>query len=514
MSLLAGSGLATRSRLSRLQTTRVAALLAGPASRLSLVPPRAPGARRPVPADSVAAFRIAFGVLAAFAAIRFLANGWVTELYLAPRSHLTYLGFGWVQPLPAPWMHLMVAAVGAAGVAIALGWRYRLACWSFLCGFAYLEAIDATLYLNHYWFVSLCALLLAILPAHHHWSLDARAGRVQHSERVPSAVLWALRAQVGVVYVFAGLAKLNADWLGSALPLQIWLADRSDTWLVGPLLDEPWLAFAASWAAATFDCTIVGWLLWRRSRPWAYAVLVIFHAATWMLFAIGVFPWVMIAAALIFFEPNWPRQLVERTHPWRERVTERAAHASQPVAVTSPSAPLRDPSLPVPPDSRPTRRSANACPRLGRAVLVALAALAVVQLALPLRHLAYPGDVRWTEEGYWGAWRVMLTDKAAHLEFEVTDPATGHRWIVGPDIVLEDWQIERAGGHPDLIVATAHLVADKYRLSGVTDVEVRADAWVSMNGRSAQRIIDPTVDLAAQSRTLTPAPWILQPDDW
>ena len=454
--------------------------------RLSLL---ATAARRAVSADSVAVFRIAFGVLAAFAAIRFLANGWVNQLYLAPRAHLTYPGFGWVQPLPAPWMHLVVAAVGAAGVAIALGWRYRLACWSYLCGFAYLEAIDATLYLNHYWFVSLCALLLAIVPAHHHWSLDARADRVRRSARVPAGVVWALRAQVGVVYVFAGLAKLNADWLSSALPLRIWLADRSDIWLVGPLLDEPWLAFAASWGAAAFDCTIVGWLLWRRSRPWAYAVLVMFHVATWMLFAIGVFPWVMIAAALVFFDPDWPRQLAARCRALR-------AH------------------LPVQPESRLVRRAADTCPRLGRAALVALAALAVVQLALPLRHLAYPGDVRWTEEGYWGAWRVMLTDKAAHLEFEVTDPATGHRWIVGPDIVLEDWQIERASGHPDLIVATAHLVADQYRHSGVTDVEVRADAWVSMNGRPAQRIIDPTVDLAAQSRTLAPAPWILQPDDW
>lgn len=456
--------------------------LAGP--RLHSAEAIATAARRAVSADSVAVFRIAFGVLTAFVAIRFLANGWVTELYLAPRSHLAYSGFGWVQPLPAPWMHLVVAAVGAAGVAIALGWRYRLACWSFLCGFAYLEAIDATLYLNHYWFVSLCALLLAILPAHHHWSLDARAGRVRRSARVPAGVVWALRAQVGIVYVFAGIAKLNADWLGSAQPLQIWLADRSDVWLVGPLLDEPWLAFAASWGAAAFDCTIVGWLLWRRSRPWAYAVLVIFHIATWILFAIGVFPWVMIAAALVFFDPDWPRRLVART------------------------------PLPVRPDARRAMCSAATCPRIGRAALVALAALAVVQLALPLRHLAYPGDVRWTEEGYWGAWRVMLTDKAAHLEFEVTDPTTGHRWIVGPDIVLEDWQIERAGGHPDLIVATARLVADQYRRSGVTDVEVRADAWVSMNGRPAQRIIDPTVDLAAQSRTLAPAPWILQPDDW
>ena len=439
----------------------------------------ATAARRAVSADSVAVFRVAFGVITALAAVRFLANGWVDQLYLMPRAHVTYPGFGWVRPIPAPWLHLVVAVVGASSVAIALGWRYRLACWSFLGGFAYLEAIDSTLYLNHYWFVSLCALLLALLPAHHHWSLDARGGWVQRSAVVPAGVVWVLRAQVGIVYVFAGLAKLNADWLGSALPLRFWLADRSDIWLIGPLLNEPWVTFAASWGAAFFDCTIVFWLLWHRSRPWAYAVLVVFHVATWMLFAIGVFPWVMIAAALIFFPPNWPRRL---------RAMRLLPSGSPPQCSAAPAT----------------------CPQISRLALAALAVLAVVQLALPLRHWAYPGDVRWTEEGYWGAWRVMLTDKAAHVEFRVADPASGRQWQVGPEMVLTDWQAERAGGNPDLIAATADLIADHYRNLGMERVQVYADAWVSMNGQPAQRIIDPAVDLAAQPRTLAPAPWIVR----
>ena len=476
-------------------------------------------AGRGTSADSVAAFRIAFGAVSAFAAIRFLASGWVGQLYLSPRAHLTYPGFGWVQPLPAPWMHLVVAVIGAAGVAIALGWRFRLACWVFLCSFAYVELIDATLYLNHYWFVTLCALLLALLPAHHRWSLDARAGRVRAGALVPVGVIWTLRAQVAVVYLFAGIAKLNAEWLGSALPLRLWLADRADLAVVGPLLDEPWIAYAASWASAAFDCTIVFWLLWRRSRPWAFAAVVVFHFVTGALFAIGVFPLVMVAAALIFFEPDWPRRLAARVHLLRRRVggiagSESTEHTTQPASVSLLPLPLRDPPLPVPPDFRPAIRAADPRPRLGRGTLVALAALALMQLALPLRHLTYAGDVRWTEEGYWGAWRVMLTDKAAALEFRVTDPTAGSRWQVGPELVLEDWQTERASGHPDLIVATAHLIAARYRDRGVEPVQVYADAWVSMNGRPASRIIDPTVDLAAQPRTLGPAPWILEPGDW
>jgi hypothetical protein len=40
-------------------------------------------------------------------------------------------------------------------------------------------------------------------------------------------------------------------------------------------------------------------------------------------------------------------------------------------------------------------------------------------------------------------------------------------------------------------------------------MEVRAQAMTSLNGRERQLLVDPTADLAAQPRRLTPAPWIL-----
>jgi hypothetical protein len=35
-------------------------------------------------------------------------------------------------------------------------------------------------------------------------------------------------------------------------------------------------------------------------------------------------------------------------------------------------------------------------------------------------------------------------------------------------------------------------------------VQVRADSWVSFNGRPRQRMLDPTVDLAAHDRGIAP----------
>lgn len=438
----------------------------------------ASAARRPVAADSVAVFRIGYGLLVAFSSIRFLAKGWVDALYLDPAHHLTYRWFEWVRPFPAPWMQLHMAALAGLGLCIALGYRHRLAAALFLVGFGYTELIEASLYLNHYWFITLSGALLLLLPVQHHWSLDAAQGRVAACERVAAGTVWALRAQVAVVYVFAGLAKLNPDWLWQAQPLRLWLADRTHVPLVGSLLDESAVAYLSSWSSAAFDCTIVGWLLWRRSRPWAYAVVVVFHLTTGALFRIGVFGWVMIMAALIFFEPDWPRRLAGG-HPGRGR--------------------------------RPLAAAGGSVPQVDRGALTALALLAAAQIVLPLRHYAIDGNVRWTEEGYYLAWRVMLTEKAGHFEFTVTDPVTSRSQVVDPTVVLTDWQVSHAATRPDLIHATAHLVADHERRQGVADPQVRARAWVAMNGRPARQIIDPDVDLAAHPRSSPPAGWILDP---
>lgn len=482
----------------------------------------------------MAVFRIGFGLLVAFSSLRFLWKGWVGALYLAPENHLTYRWFGWVAPLPAPWMHLVVLSLAALGICIALGYRHRLATALFIVGFGYTELIEVSLYLNHYWFITLAAVLLLLLPAHHHWSLDASAGRVASCARAEAWVVWALRAQVGIVYLFAGLAKLNGDWLLHAQPLRLWLADRTHLPVIGPFLDEPLVAYAASWSSAAFDCTIVAWLLWRRSRPWAYAVLVVFHIATWLLFPkIGVFPWVMIFSALVFFPPDWPRQLIGRANTWlansdlsRMRHSEKQfEQSSSDIRLPAGQTALNSESDEVDPlgktqqvagVGRATLNSESDEVRLSsktasvrRPAIALLAIFAAVQVFLPLRHYLEPGNVRWNEQGYYLSWRVMLTEKAGSLEYEVTDPATGRTRLAYPELVLTDWQAAHASTRPDLIHATALLIADHYQQQGIPDAEVRAKSWVSMNGQQAKQFINPTINLAAHPRGDIPQGWIL-----
>src|SRR4051812_10618433 len=74
---------------------------------------------------------------------------------------------------------------------------------------------------------------------------------------VPFGAVVLVCAQVGVVYVFAGLAKLHTDWLLHGLPLRMWLPAHADLAIIGPWLAEPRVAIALSWAGAAFDLLVV-----------------------------------------------------------------------------------------------------------------------------------------------------------------------------------------------------------------------------------------------------------------
>ena len=444
----------------------------------------------PVSPASLAAFRTIFGLLGFIAVLRFVAHGWISEVYVEPVYHLTYLGFGWVQPWPAWGMYLHFALLGVASLGVALGYRYRLSILAFFLLFTYLELIDQTTYLNHYYLVSLLSLIMVFLPMTQTYSLDSRLHRNSESSAgdvpsVPRATFWVLRTQLGLVYVFAGIAKLNTDWLLDAQPLTIWLYNSTDTPLFGALLREPWLPYAMSWAGAIFDLSIVGWLLWAKARPYAYTILVLFHIITALLFpAIGMFPWIMIGATLIFFDAGWPQRLARRLR-WQ-----------QAPPVKSSSDPSRQPGQRVP--LWPTKV----------AFMLAVTFL-VVQVLLPLRHLGYPGNVRWTEEGYHFSWRVLVTEKAGLVRFRVKSSTIDGERLVFPEQYLTATQVERSAYQPDLILATAHIIRDDFTRQGHRSVEVRTDAFVSFNSRPAARLIDPTVDLASIRHGITPKSWVL-----
>ncbi len=415
---------------------------------------------RSVHPGSLVAFRVMFAALLLASTVRFAARGWIASMYVEPAHHFTYHGFSWIRPWPGVGMALHFVALALAAVWLMLGVRPRLAALVVFMLFTYVELLDQAAYLNHYYFVSVIALLLAVIPS--------------EDRPAPAWALYALRLQVGLVYFFAGLAKLRSDWLFEAQPLRTWLAAHGDFPLLGPLFLRPETAYAMSWAGAAFDLCVPFLLLHPRTRPPAFVALLGFHALTGALFPIGMFPWIMSAAALIFFPPDWPRRLARRFR------------------------------TPVPADMS-TVPAASPSPWL----LAGLALHFAAQLLLPLRHHLYPGDHAWTEQGFRFAWHVMLVEKTGVVTYRVHDPASGRRFIVHPEDVLTPQQAKQMAIAPDMILQHAHTIAADFAARGMPGVEVRADAFVAYNGRPGARLIDPDVDLAREQDGLAPKRWIL-----
>jgi hypothetical protein len=127
---------------------------------------------------------------------------------------------------------------------------------------------------------------------------------------------------------------------------------------------------------------------------------------------------------------------------------------------------------------------------------------------LPLRSALYPGNTLWTEEGFRFAWKVMLVEKSGTLEFKVVT-ANGRTYHVAAREYLTQFQTRMASTQPDMILELAHFVARDFAARGFGTVQVYADVEVSFNGRLRSRLVDPKVDLAQESDSLAPKPWIL-----
>lgn len=411
----------------------------------------------------LAILRIIFGSVMVIACVRFAMLGWIKEQYIDPVMHFSYSGFEWVQSLGDPGMYLLFGVMTLAAMGIALGAWYRISSVAFFLGFTYVELIDKTYYLNHYYFVSITAFLFCLLPAHRMLSIDVVRRPDLRAATMPRWMLDVFKLQIAIVYLYAGLAKINHEWLIDAMPLRIWLPAHGDLPLIGPLMTLWWMPWVFSWAGMLFDCS-VPFLLWNsRTRPYAYGAVIGFHIITGMMFQIGVFPLVMIAMTLVFFEPG----------------ANRVSDESKP---------------PV---------------GLARPIQLVLAVHFFLQLLLPWRFLLYPGELAWTEDGYRFSWRVMLMEKSGSATFTVWDGATGRGGIVDNSEFLNAHQEKQMSMQPDMVVQYAGFLRKEYARRGVTSPRVTADVWVTLNGAPARRMVDPSHDLSSESIGLAPSSWVV-----
>ncbi len=417
---------------------------------------------RPVDASSLAVFRILFGAIMVDQVFRF----WIHEApyFSHPFFHFPFLPF--VRPLPGNAIYWHLAVIALAALCLCLGLFYRVAGVVFFISYLYFFLLDKTLYNNHYYLTALIALLLIPMGAQRWASLDGWRRPQVATGRVPFWNVFLLRAQFFLVYFFGGVAKLNRDWLHGE-PIRHWLQQLQETSTLASFLGVEKGVWFFCYGGLLFDLTIGFLLCWKKTRPFAVCGVLFFNVTNNWLFHIGVFPYLMIAATVVFLEPDTPRRFFGRL---------RSAFGS--------SAPFI-----------PRERSPEG--RVGGSLAVCLISLyLLLQILIPLRHWLFAGDVAWTEEGHYFSWRMKLRHKQGLIRLTLTDPKTNETKDIDLSEDLIPSQIDEMAVKPDLIWQYAQFLKRKLQSEGMERPIIKAETSVTLNFGLPKALIDPNINLA------------------
>lgn len=421
---------------------------------------------------SLLVFRVFFGILIACESYGAILTGWVKNVLINPKINFNFIGFDWLQPLPGYGMYIYFFIMGTLGVCIALGYKYRFSIISFTVLWTVVYLMQKTSYNNHYYLLILISLIMCFFPAHTNYSIDAKQNQSIRSNSMYSYIKWIVVAQLFIVYTYASIAKLYSDWFDLGI-IKLLMKGKTNYYLIGDLLQQPWLHAIICVFGIAFDLLIIPALLWKPSRKTAFCLAIFFHLFNAIVFQIGIFPFLSLAFCAFFFEAETLRNIFLKN---------KTLYLDNKIVV---------------PSSKNT-------------IIIISGVYIFIQLLLPIRHHFIKGDVLWTEEGHRMSWRMMLRSRKGRIQFFVVNKADNRSTRVPLNLYLTKKQKRRIGAYPDFIWQFAQHLKKEYAQKG-EDVAVYAKkSTVSINGKPFQNFIDPQIDLANESwNHLKTNAWIL-----
>ncbi|MGV7221096.1 MAG: HTTM domain-containing protein [Nitrospinales bacterium] len=440
---------------------------------------------RPVDASSLGIFRFIFGMLMVWSTLKYFYSGWIKDSYIDQNFLFTYEWFPWISPLPGDGMYYIFGVMAASAFFLALGFLYRVSAIVFFLTYTYVFLIDKSLYNNHYYFICLLAFLFCFINAHRWMSIDLLWNKKLRSDIYAGSIsnwnVLIMKAQVFVVYFFGGVAKINSDWL-KGQPLKGWLKNSAEREappeIITQFLTSDFAAYFFSYGGLLFDLAIGFILIYKKTRWLGIILILIFNFSNSWLFIIGVFPYLMIGATILFLEPETPRNCIQRIFPKLEK------NATRNVL---PQMPYRTFAMTF--------------------VFIYL----FIQIFLPIMHFLYQGNASWTEEGHHFAWRMKLRSKNfCALVYEVTNLDTREKWPIFPDKLIPKHQFGNMCRRPHMILQFAYHLKTLLQEQGPINPAIKARTLVAYNYRPPQTMIDPEVNLLEKNySTFQHADWIV-----
>jgi hypothetical protein len=175
----------------------------------------------------------------------------------------------WLPELTREWMTGYIALWLVAAAMLTIGYRSRLAGAALTILIAYHLVADQNLFFNHIYFLWLLIFLLTVADSGADLSVDWHF----RGRPAATAALWPivlLKVQVTLVYFFAAVMKLNAEFLSGDVIEQ-------GLRLLPEALRLPWIFQAIAWSTVLAEL-LIGFGLWSaRLRVIAIATGIFLH---------------------------------------------------------------------------------------------------------------------------------------------------------------------------------------------------------------------------------------------
>ncbi|GIY33821.1 vitamin K-dependent gamma-carboxylase [Caerostris extrusa] len=404
------------------------------------------------------------------------------------------------------WMIMiyLLMLVGAWG--ILLGYLYRFSCLCFLIPYWYIFFLDKSHWNNHSYLFGLIGMQLMLSGADRCWSLDGRKNSKIKSRHVPLRNYAILRGQIFLVYFIAGLKKTNLDWIGGYSMEKLgyhWVFDAFRIFLTGDQVTY----FIVHLGGFLLDLTVGFFMLMEFSRPYAFLFCGMFNLMNSRMFAIGMFPYVMIAMMPIFCASDWPKRVLSKIP--KLRGMDWNAGRSEDCIYEEAEAPPEEQN-----NSEKTSISSKILPatnvRLRHKTTALLFCLYFcLQGFLPYSHWLTRGYNTWTQGLYGYSWDMMVNNwRYVHTTVTIVDKNTGQHFHIDPDAWTRS---RRWTHHADMVKQFAHCIQERMAdLHGIQEMELYMDVWTSLNRRFTQRMYDPSVDiLTAHWSPFEEVTWVL-----
>ncbi|HLT32891.1 MAG TPA: HTTM domain-containing protein, partial [Aquaticitalea sp.] len=348
--------------------------------------------------------------------------------------------------------------MGICGLLVMVGYKYRLSMITFTLLWTGTYLMQKSSYNNHYYLLILLSGIMVFQPANRYLSIDAKLNPKIKNISMPLWCSAVFILQMFIVYTFASIAKMYPDWLDTSV-IEVIMRSKKHYFLIGDVLQEKWMHYFISYGGILFDGLIIPLLLFKPTRKWAFIVSLFFHLFNSFVFQVGIFPYLSIAFALFFFNPETIRHIFLKKKPLYE---------DQEVIVPNYKTPF----------------------------LIVFILYFVIQIGLPLRHWFFKDDVLWTEEGHRLSWRMMLRSKSGSTYYRVIDANTNLQIPINMDDYLTKKQQRTASTKPDVIWQFSQYLKNDFAIKGI-DVKVFVNSYVRVNNHKLKRLIDPEVDLAS-----------------